>query len=234
MKKTKYFVSMLFVIAMLFVQCRVVSAKELEYCRQCNGTRAYFCAVCNNAGKVICDGCGGTKGSKCTGDSYKGNPCDNGYYTCPSCAGDGKRRTGDGMITEGFCGNCDGEGKLRCVTCSVPGNAPGWLICHGCDEDGKSPCQRCIPAREIGYKCPHCKGTGYILVGFGIVSRPELNDGIKNIPEVGDHIIIDDEWHHIVYGYSAEAVSSDDLFMPEIRKKVPVRRNGLFKEICIF
>ena len=76
----------------------IAYAKELASCGLCNTTGEFHCKVCNNTGEVTCGGCGGAGGAKCQGDTYKGNPCDNGYYTCNSCNGDGKNRSGDGKI----------------------------------------------------------------------------------------------------------------------------------------
>lgn len=51
----------------------IAYAKELELCRLCGGKGDYHCVA-----------------------------CDNGYYICSSCNGDGKNRSDDGDIIEGF------------------------------------------------------------------------------------------------------------------------------------
>ena len=174
----------------------IAYAKELASCGLCNTTGEFHCKVCNNTGEVTCGGCGGAGGAKCQGDTYKGNPCDNGYYTCNSCNGDGKNRSGDGKIIEGVCGNCNGSGKMRCVACHT---VPGWNICNGCDGKGKQECQssNCKDSKAVGWKCPDCMGTGYRLTGKPM-PPPEVNDGIQNVPVNGDLIWIGDKSH--VYG----------------------------------
>lgn len=175
-------------------------AKELEPCRLCGGKGDYHCIACGNTGTVTCDGCGGAGGSKCQGDTYKGNPCNNGYYTCGSCNGDGKRRTGDGEIVEGVCGNCGGAGKLRCVVCS--NDTPGWNTCGGCGGSGKHECPEgtCKISRQYGWHCPECKGTGFILVGNPMPPK-ENNDGVRNVPVKGDYIVTNDKtWAGYTYG----------------------------------
>ena len=172
----------------------IAYAKDLAECGHCNTTGEFHCKVCNNTGEVTCGGCGGEGNSKCTGESGKG--CDDGYYTCPSCNGDGKNRSGDGKIIEGVCGNCGGAGKLRCVACHT---VPGWNICPGCDGKGKQECQssNCKDSKAVGWKCPNCMGTGYRLSG-NPMPPPEVNDGIQNVPVNGDLIWIDGKSH--VYG----------------------------------
>ena len=160
MKRTKHFLTIVSFVGLIFFSGITVYAKDLEQCRLCGGSGAYYCVWCNNAGTVVCDGCGGNGGNKCEGDTYKGNSCDNGYYVCKSCNGDGQRRNGDGDIVDGVCGNCNGAGQLRCVVCST-GNTPGWNACTGCEGDGISSCHSCTTSRAIGYKCPKCTGTGY-------------------------------------------------------------------------
>ena len=172
-------------------------AKELEPCYHCNTTGEFHCKVCNNTGEVTCGGCGGAGGAKCQGDTYKGNPCDNGYYTCPNCNGDGKMRNGAGeVLDEGVCGNCNGSGKMRCVACHT---VPGWNICNGCDGKGKQECQssNCKDSKAVGWKCHYCMGAGYLLTG-NPMPPPEVNDGIQNVPVNGDLIWIDGKSH--VYG----------------------------------
>ncbi len=188
---------------LLFGALSVVSAaKDLEYCRLCGGSGEYHCQNCGNNGVVTCDGCGGAGGSVCPGEAGKG-PCDKGYYLCPSCKGDSLTRSGDGQIPPdakpGSCGTCAGSGKpgyVRCINCHT---TPGWCECATCNGTGKVECQSCIPAKAIGYKCPKCTGTGYVLVANPMPPESD-NDGVKNVPVYGDHIIIDEEWHHIVYG----------------------------------
>ena len=175
-------------------------AKELEPCRLCGGKGDYHCIACGNTGTVICDGCSGAGGAKCQGDTYKGNPCDNGYYTCSSCNGDGKNRSGDGKIIEGVCGNCGGAGKLRCVVCS--NGTPGWNACTRCGGGGKHECQveTCKVSRQYGWHCPDCKGTGFILVGNPMPPK-ENNDGVRNVPVKGDYIVTNDKtWAGYTYG----------------------------------
>ena len=204
MKKIKYSLMVFLFAGLLFFSNVTVHAKELEVCRLCKGSRDYYCSWCNNAGTVVCDGCGGVGGSKCQGDTYKGNSCDNGYYVCKSCNGDGKNRTGDGDIVDGVCGNCNGAGQLRCVVCST-GSTPGWNVCEGCEGDGISFCHSCTAAREIGYKCIKCTGTGYVLLA-NPMPPDEDNDGIKNVPVNGDHIVIDEEWHYYIFGQNSDEI----------------------------
>ena len=206
MKRIKYLLTIVFFVGLICFSSITVYAKDLEVCRLCEGSKDYHCRWCNNAGTVVCDGCGGAGRSKCPGDAYKGNSCDNGYYVCKSCNGDGKNRTGDGDIVDGVCGNCNGAGQLRCVVCST-GNTPGWNACTGCEGDGISFCHSCTAAREIGYKCIKCTGTGYVLVANPMPPE-EDNDGIKNVPQNGDHIIIDDEAHYYIYGQNSGEIFS--------------------------
>lgn len=210
MKKAK---RMLMLTVFFAVFCGVfpmiAQAKDLEPCYHCNSTGEFYCTVCNNAGEVVCDGCGGAGGSICTGDSFKGNGCDNGYYVCASCNGDGKKRTGDGEIVEGACGNCNGAGKLRCVVCST-GTTPGWNACSGCEEDGKKECcaSNCRDAKAVGWKCPYCKGTKYILVGNPMPPR-ESNDGVQNLPKPGDLIWVNGK--SSTYGGDGDGVLMNTL-----------------------
>lgn len=186
-------------------------AKELEPCRLCGGKGDYHCIACGNTGTVTCDGCGGTGGAKCQGDAYKGNSCDNGYYTCNSCNGDGKNRSGDGKIIEGVCGNCSGAGKLRCVVCS--NGTPGWNACTRCGGSGKHECQvgTCKVSRQYGWHCPDCKGTGFILVGNPMPPK-ENNDGVRNVPVEGDYIVTNNTW--AVYTYGGESGGNDSQSTP--------------------
>ena len=179
----------------------IAYAKDLEPCYHCNSTGEFHCQSCNNTGEVTCGLCGGAGGAKCQGDTYKGNPCDNGYYTCRSCNGDGKNRSGDGKIIEGVCGNCSGAGKLRCVVCH---SIPGWNSCPGCDGRGKQECQgsNCQDSKAVGWKCHYCMGAGYLLTNFW----PGENDGIQNVPVNGDLIWMDDGKSHV---YSNGSVSSE-------------------------
>ena len=197
MRGMKHILKICLFIYVLYIADIMVSAKELEVCRLCNGSKDYHCSGCNNVGEVVCDGCYGAGGSVCPGDSYMGNSCDKGYYICASCNGDGKMRTGDGEIVEGLCGNCNGAGKHRCIVCS--NGTPGWNECTRCVGDGMAECQRCIAARKIGYKCPKCTGTGFCLLE-NPMPPDEYNDGVRNVPNKGDHIIVDEEWHYYIYG----------------------------------
>lgn len=182
----------------------IAYAKELEPCRLCGGKGDYHCIACGNTGTVTCDGCGGAGGAKCQGDTYKGNSCDNGYYICSSCNGDGKNRSGDGDIIEGVCGNCGGVGKLRCVVCS--NDTPGWNTCTRCGGSGNHECQvgTCKVSRQYSWHCPDCKGTGFILVGNPMPPK-ENNDGVRNVPVKGDYIVTNDKtWEGYIYGGGTE------------------------------
>ena len=177
----------------------IAYAKDLEECYHCNTTGEFHCKVCNNTGEVTCGVCGGEGKSKCTGESGKG--CDDGYYTCPNCNGDGKMRNGAGeVLDEGVCGNCNGSGKMRCVVCHT---VPGWNICNRCDGKGKEECQssNCKDSKAVGWKCHYCMGAGYLLTNFW----PGENDGIQNVPVNGDLIWIDGKSHV----YSNGSVSSE-------------------------
>ena len=170
----------------------IAYAKDLQECSHCNTTGEFHCKVCNNTGEVTCGVCGGEGKSKCTGESGKG--CDDGYYTCPNCNGDGKKRNGAGeVLDEGVCGNCNGSGKMRCVVCHT---VPGWNICNRCDGKGKEECQssNCKDSKAVGWKCHYCMGTGYRLTGRPM-PPPEVNDGIQNVPVNGDLIWIGDKSH---------------------------------------
>ena len=76
-------------------------AKDMEECYHCGRTGQFNCPSCGNTGEVVCDGCGGAGSWVCTGEEGKGK-CDNGYYVCPSCNGDGLSRPipVDGNATE--------------------------------------------------------------------------------------------------------------------------------------
>lgn len=211
MRGMKHILKICLFIYVLYIADIMVSAKELEVCRLCNGSKDYHCSGCNNVGEVVCDGCYGAGGSVCPGDSYMGNSCDKGYYICASCNGDGKMRTGDGEIVEGLCGNCNGAGKHRCIVCS--NGTPGWNECTRCVGDGMAECQRCIAARKIGYKCPKCTGTGFCLLE-NPMPPDEYNDGVRNIPKKGDHIIVDEEWHYYIYG---DGIDNENKVTPDDR-----------------
>lgn len=177
----------------------IAYAKDLAECHHCNTTGEFHCKVCNNTGEVTCGVCGGEGKSKCTGESGKG--CDDGYYTCPNCNGDGKMRNGAGeVLDEGVCGNCNGSGKMRCVVCHT---VPGWNICNRCDGKGKEECQSSNfkDSKAVGWKCHYCMGAGYLLTNFW----PGENDGIQNVPVNGDLIWIGDKSHV----YSNGSVSSE-------------------------
>ncbi|MBQ7604067.1 MAG: hypothetical protein IJU75_03855 [Clostridia bacterium] len=171
-------------------------AKDMEECSLCGTTGVYYCNNCGNAGETVCDGCGGAGQSVCPGEQGKGK-CDNGWYVCPSCKGDGLSRPIPADGNAGTCGQCGGSGKLECWNC----HGAGILICDRCGGDGKCECRNvnCIEARKIGGKCPRCRGTGY--TGDGQDFPPEWNDGVHNIPAAGDHIITDhSNWTGYYYG----------------------------------
>lgn len=208
MKKGMRFLTVTLVLAVLcgaFAQ--TASARDLEPCYHCNSTGQFYCSFCNNQGEVLCDQCdakGGWTCADCGGS---------GYFVCESCHGDTYIRSGEGEIPPdaqpGTCGNCGGSGKIRCITCHTE---PGWNICSACGGKGKSECQasNCKDAKAVGWKCPYCKGAGYLGVGFDF--PPEWNDGVHNIPVKGDHIITDNKtWAYYVYGGETgnEGSSSD-------------------------
>ncbi len=173
----------------------VTEAKELEECYHCGKTGEFHCDSCNNEGTVVCEACGGSGHWDCPGQDDKG-PCDNGWYVCPSCNGDGRSRPIPADGNAGPCGNCGGSGKLECIRCHGTGSGN----CERCNGTGREVCQRgdCPSARQIGYKCPYCKGAGFLGVGS---TPPEWNDGVRNRPEVGDHIITDAaNWRGYTYG----------------------------------
>ncbi len=179
----------------LTVPSVTTEAKEMEECYHCGKTGEFHCDGCNNTGTVVCDGCGGGGHWVCPGQDDKG-PCNNGWYTCPSCNGDGLSRPIPADGNAGPCGNCGGSGKLECVRCHGQGGGD----CDRCHGTGRMDCPRgdCQLARQYGYKCPYCKGTGFLGVG---AFKPEWNDGVHNVPEVGDHIITDAaNWRGYTYG----------------------------------
>ena len=170
----------LLIAALIFCYLPVPTfAKDMEECYHCNKTGEFHCPTCGNQGVVLCDGCGGAGTWVCPGEEGKG-PCDHGYYICPSCNGDGFARPipADGATSP--CGQCNGTGKLECWHC----HGAGGGVCDRCGGSGWAECQNgnCKIARTIGYKCPECKGTGFL---------GGQNDGVHNVPQVGDHIITD-------------------------------------------
>lgn len=185
------------------------SAKILEECYHCNATGKFNCPVCSNTGEVICEGCNGEGYSICKGEPGKG--CDHGYYTCPSCSGDGKNRTGDGKIVDGVCGNCNGEGKLRCVVCHT---TPGINYCDTCGGTGKKECvaSNCQDAKAVGWKCPYCVGTGWLHLTQGHIG--EINDGVYNVPQNGD-IIRDQNGNERVWGKENDSPATTTTAPPE-------------------
>ena len=201
MKKKLYSLTVLMALLVIGGIASITAhAKDLEVCNLCNGSGKLHCSSCNNTGELTCTVCGGKGGRVCPGDLAHGHGCDKGYYTCTSCGGDGRNRSGDGKIIEGVCGNCNGAGKLRCIVCS--NDKPGWNTCTRCSGKGKEECMasNCKDAKAIGWLCPKCHGTGYILVGN---TMPPLssNDGVKNVPVAGDHIIINSStWEWYAYG----------------------------------
>ncbi len=173
--------------------CVISYAKDMEECYHCGRTGKFQCPTCGNAGEVVCDGCGGTGRWICDGEEGKGK-CDNGYYVCPSCDGDGLSRPIPADGNAGPCGQCGGSGRIECWKC----HGSGGGVCDRCGGSGKNECQNgnCKEARKIGWKCPYCKGTGYL--GDGPDFPPEWNDGVHNVPQAGDHIITD---HSTWQGY---------------------------------
>ena len=194
--------------AFLLVLCTLpmrAHATDLEVCRMCGGSGDFHCPNCGNKGEVVCDGCHGEPRTKCPGDGVHG--CVDGYYTCPSCNGDTYIRSGDGEIPPdaqpGTCGNCGGTGKLRCIVCHTE---PGWNLCTGCDGTGIKECPNgnCQIAKKYGWKCPRCKGTGYILLGNPMPPESD-NDGVKNVPKKGDYIVTNNEtWEGYRYGEDSQ------------------------------
>ena len=205
MKKSRWVAS---VLALVLILCAVpawrVGAKDLEKCYHCDNTGKFHCPYCNNTGEAVCDGCGGAGRSPCQGEPGKG--CNNGYYTCPSCSGDGLSRPIPADGNAGPCGNCGGSGKLRCIVCHT---VPGWNICNRCDGKGKMECQgsNCKAAKAVGWKCPYCNGAGYLLVGFPMPPSWK-NDGVQNVPQKGDYIVTDNKtWQGYTYGGGASAAA---------------------------
>lgn len=196
-KHFRYAAVIILAAALLFGILPLVSyAKDMEECYHCNKTGQFHCDNCNNKGTVICDGCGGKGRFECPGEEGKGK-CDNGYYVCPSCNGDGLSRPIPADGNAGPCGQCGGSGKLECWHC----HGAAMLVCDRCNGEGQCACQNgnCIEARKINYKCPYCKGTGYL--GDGPDFPPEWNDGVHNVPVKGDHIITDHAtWTGYYYG----------------------------------
>lgn len=194
--------------AFLLVLCTLpmrAHATDLEVCRMCGGSGDFHCPNCGNKGEVVCDGCHGEPRTKCPGDGVHG--CVDGYYTCPSCNGDTFIRSGDGEIPPdaqpGTCGNCGGTGRLRCIVCHTE---PGWNLCTGCDGTGIKECPNgnCQIAKKYGWKCPRCKGTGYILLGNPMPPESD-NDGVKNVPKKGDYIVTNNEtWEGYRYGEDSQ------------------------------
>lgn len=174
------------ILAFSFSFC--VYAKDLEVCYHCDGTGAFHCSSCGNTGFVNCDGCGGTGNLICPGEDGKGK-CDSGFYVCPSCHGDTYTRNGDGEIppdaVPGTCGTCSGKGKLECIRC----RGTGGEKCNRCGGSGKEKCHNgnCQKAESIGWKCPDCSGSGYILTGNPMPPASD-NDGTRNVPTEGDKI----------------------------------------------
>ncbi len=174
-------------LVLILSSAAFVSAKDLEVCYHCSGTGRFECPNCHNQVWVTCDGCGGTGGTKCDGEEGKG-PCDNGYYTCPSCHGDGYARSGDGTVAPdtppNSCryGTCNGTGKIECWKC----HGKAWNDCTRCNGQGKVECQNgnCIESRKVDWKCHYCMGAGYLLTNFW----PGENDGVQNKPVAGDKI----------------------------------------------
>ena len=176
--------------------CVISYAKDMGECYHCGRTGKFQCPTCGNTGEVVCDGCGGTGRWTCDGEEGKGK-CDNGYYVCPSCGGDGLSRPIPADGNAGPCGQCGGSGRIECWKC----HGSGGGVCDRCGGSGKNECQNgnCKEARKIGWKCPKCKGTGYM--GDGPDFPPEWNDGVHNVPETGDHIITDHStWTGYYYG----------------------------------
>ena len=171
-------------------------AYDFEECYHCNKTGEFRCQKCGNTGEIVCDGCGGAGRFECPGEKDKGK-CDNGYYVCPSCNGDGLSRPIPEDGEAGPCGQCGGTGKIECWHC----HGAGILVCDRCGGAGKNECTdgNCVQARKINYKCPYCKGTGYL--GDGPDFPQEYNDGVHNVPKEGDHIITDHaSWTGYYYG----------------------------------
>lgn len=180
------------------------SSKDLEPCYHCQNTGQFHCHICNNQVYLTCDGCNGRGGSVCPGEEGKG-PCNNGYYTCPSCHGDTYARAGDGTIPQdaqpGTCGQCGGKGKLECWNC----HGKGYNTCDRCGGSGKVECQNenCKVSRTIGWKCRYCMGAGYMLTNFW-----QENDGVQNKPVKGDLIWVNGK--SMIYGDSSGNASGSN------------------------
>ena len=179
--------AVLLALVLILSSAAFVSAKDLEVCYHCSGTGHFECPNCHNQVQVTCDGCGGSGGTKCDGEEGKG-PCDNGYYVCPSCHGDGYARSGEGTVAsdtpQNSCryGTCNGTGKIECWKC----HGKAWITCDRCNGTGKVECQNgnCIESRKVDWKCHYCMGAGYLLTNFW----PGENDGVQNKPVPGDKI----------------------------------------------
>ena len=201
MKKITRLSTALLLLALLWGALGITAeARDLELCYHCGGTGQFRCEVCRNTGEVTCEGCHGEGGSVCPGEPGKG--CDGGYYVCPSCGGDTYTRSGDGQIPPdaqpGSCGACGGSGRMRCVICH---DLPGWNVCAGCNGTGRQECMapNCRDSKKADWKCPYCMGAGYLLVG-NPMPPASANDGVKNQPKTGDHIITDNKtWEYYVY-----------------------------------
>lgn len=184
----KIFWIVFYVIILAFSFLFYISAKDLEVCYHCGGTGAYHCSSCGNTGFVTCTGCKGAGRAVCPGEDGKGK-CDSGFYVCPSCHGDTLTRNGDGEIppdaVPGSCGACSGKGKLECIRC----RGTGRENCDRCGGSGKEVCRNgnCQKAESIGWKCPDCSGSGYILTGNPMPPASD-NDGVRNVPTEGDKI----------------------------------------------
>lgn len=197
MKSFRKTLALLSMFLLLFGVCPLIShAKDMEECYHCHKTGQYQCESCRNAGELTCDGCGGSGSWVCPGEEGKGQ-CDSGWYVCPSCEGDGLSRPIPADGNAGPCGQCGGSGKLECWHC----HGAGGGVCDRCNGTGKTECQNtdCKTARTIGWKCPYCKGTGFL--GDGPNFPREWNDGVHNVPEKGDFIITDHaNWQGYYYG----------------------------------
>lgn len=210
MKIIKEFTAVLFVFVLLCGLFAITAyAKDLEPCRLCGGKGDYHCVSCGNTGTVTCGGCNGTGVWHCPGEEGKGK-CNNGYYTCKSCNGDTYARSGDGQIPPdakpGSCSTCGGKGKIECWTCH--GNPT--QACDKCGGTGKEECPvgTCKVSRQYNWKCPDCKGTGYILVGNPMPPK-ESNDGVRNVPKKGDYIVTNDKtWAGYNYGGESKSDAS--------------------------
>lgn len=184
--KTRHVLIIFIILLVLLSNVSFAFAKDLEVCYHCGGTGEFHCPSCGNAGYVNCDLCHGEGRFVCPGEDGKG-PCSGGYYTCTNCEGKGYTQNYDaeGKPTDTTpCGhnNCNGTGKQECWTC----HGSGWINCTRCGGSGQEECQNgdCELARNVGWKCPYCKGAGYLLTNFW----PGENDGVQNVPVNGDLI----------------------------------------------